>query len=121
MSRSQITQELLMSVEAVGKADTHYSAARRFSDCAGQASLFIKSTAGSITVTQQCSLDGINFYDPIDTAAGALGAVIATQTVTTGIYVSFTPIICEYARFKVVEQNSAATSVTLHLSYRLEV
>ncbi len=120
MSRSLVSKEVLMSAITVAKNGTSYSNSREFHDCDGTACLKIISTAGSITVTQQCSLDDVNWYDP-ETAAGAAGAVEDTITVTTGRYLSFTPVLCDHIRFKVVEANVAATSVTLELSYRVEL
>lgn len=116
---SLISSEVLASAKAVTKAGTVYSNSRKFHDCDGTACLKIVSTAGSITVTQQCSLDDSTWYDP-ETAAGAAGAVEDTITVTTGRYLSFTPVLCPYIRFKIVEGNVAASAVTLELSYRVE-
>ncbi len=120
MSHSLVSKEILMSGVTVAKAGTAYSNSRRFHDCDGTACLKIISTAGSITVTQQCSLDDVNWYDP-ETAAGAAGAVENAITVTTGRYLSFTPVLCDFVRFKVVEANVAASVVTLELSYRVEL
>ena len=121
MGRSIVSKEVLMNAVAVTRNDTgHYSNSRRFHDCDGTATLKIISTAGSITVTQQCSLDNVTWYDPTN-EAGAIGAVENAITVTTGRYLSFTPVLCDYIRFKIVEANVAATAVTLELSYRVEV
>jgi len=119
MSRSIVSKEVLSSAQAVGKNATVYSNSRKFHDCDGTACLKIISTAGQITVTQQCSTDNVTWYDP-ETAAGAAGAVDKI-TVTTGRYLSFTPVLCDYIRFKIVEANVAATAVTLELVYRVEV
>lgn len=119
MSRSLVSKEVLMNVSVL-RNGTSYSNSRRFHDCDGTACLKVVSTAGSITVTQQCSLDDVNWYDP-ETSAGAAGAVENAITVTTGRFLSFTPVLCDYIRFKVVEANVAATTVTLELSYRVEV
>jgi hypothetical protein len=121
MSRSQISQDILMSAEAIAQADTHYSLSRKFHSCTGSAAVFIISTAGSVTITQQCSMDNVTWYDPVDTSGTALGGVRAALTVTAGVYVPFSPVLCEFIRFKVVEQNSAATAVTLKLLTRVEV
>ena len=120
MSRSIVSKEVLANAKAVGKNATVYSNSRKFHDCDGTACLKIISTAGSITITQQCSIDDINWYDPTN-ESGAIGAVENAITVTTGRYLSFTPILCDYIRFKIVEANVAATAVTLELSYRVEV
>jgi len=121
MSRSNISVEQLANALSATKAGTSYSTATRFQGCAGNAALFIVSTAGSITVSQQCSADGVTYYDPVDTAGSALGVVRAALTVTTGVYVPFTPVLAPYARFKIVEGNVAATEVTLNLLFRTEV
>jgi len=120
MSQSIVEHEVLMAVKDVGKAGTIYSESVPFSDCDGTACLLIKSTAGSITITQQCSIDDKNFYDP-ETASGAAGAVEDTITVTAGRYLSFTPVMAPYIRFKVVEGDVAASVVTLTLIKRMEV
>lgn len=117
--KANISKEVLASALDVAKAATAYSNSRKFHDCDGTACLLIASTAGSITVTQQCSLDNTNWYDP-ETASGAAGAVEDTITVTTGRYLSFTPVLAPFIRFKIVEANSAATKVTLTLAYRVE-
>ncbi len=119
MSRSMVSKEKLMNAVAVNNT-TVYSNSRRFHDCDGTACLLIVSTAGSITVTQQCSTDNKTWYDP-ETAAGAAGAVEDTITVTTGRYLSFTPVLCDWIRFKVVENGTASTNVSLTLAYRVEV
>jgi hypothetical protein len=120
MSRSMVSKEVLMSAVAVAINDTHYSNSRKFHDCDGTACLKIISTAGSITVTQQCSIDNVTWYDPTN-EAGAIGAVENAITVTPGRYLSFTPVLCDWIRFKVVQGAGATTSVTLELSYRVEV
>jgi hypothetical protein len=113
-----ISKEVLMSAVEVDN-ETKYSNSRRFHDCDGTACVLIVSTAGSITVTQQCSVDNVTWYDP-ETSAGAAGAVEDTITVTTGRYLSYTPVLSPWIRFKVVEGGSAATNVTLTLAYRVE-
>jgi len=120
MSRSVTEQAVIMELRAIGKAATDYSRSIPFDDCDGTACLRIVSTAGSITVTQQCSIDDVTFFDP-ETSAGAAGAVEDTITVTTGRYLSFTPVMAPFTRFKVVEGNSAPTVVTLELVKRIEV
>ena len=117
---SKVSTNLLSNAQAVAQQATGYSDKVAFDRCEGNAALLIISTAGSITVTQQCSWDGLTFYDP-ETAAGAAGAVEDTITVTTGRYLSFTPVLAPWARFKIVEGNTAATVVTLRLMFRTGV
>ncbi|MDP2366078.1 MAG: hypothetical protein Q8M94_20195, partial [Ignavibacteria bacterium] len=119
MSTSQITKKVLMNAVTISAA-TKYSDSMPFRQCAGSAILLIISTAGTLAISQQCSNDNVNWYNPVDTAGGALGVVKAAQTVTPGVYVVFTPVLSEWVRFKVIE-STAETVVTLTLSYRLEV
>lgn len=120
MGRKMVSSELLASAQAITKAATAYTNSRKFSDWDGNKAVCrIISTAGSITITQQCSNDDSTWYDAED-ATAAKGAVEDTITVTTGRYIEFTPVLCKFIRFKVVEGNSAATALTLELIYGIE-
>lgn len=105
----------MASALACGKNATVYSNVLGVGDLAGHVGVRLISTAGSITVTQQCSIDGTTFYDPVDTSATALGQVVAVQTVTTGVYVVPDVVLAPYIRYKIVEGNVAATAVTINL------
>lgn len=115
-----LAQEVLSSAQAVSQAATAYSSSCKFSSCVGYAGMLLVSTAGSITVTQQCSIDNMNWYNPVDENNSAQGQVAATVTVTTGRYIQFNPVIAPYIRFKIVEANSAATAVTITLLFQEE-
>lgn len=117
MGRKMVSSEALANALAVGKNATVYTNSREFGDWDGNKAICrIVSTAGEITVTQQCSNDGVVFYDAED-ATAAKGAVENAITVTTGRYIEFTPVLCKFIRFKVVEANVAATALTLELIY----
>ena len=105
----------LSSAQAVAQNTTVYSNKISVDDLAGHVAIRIISTAGSVTITQQCSLDGVTFYDPVDTAGTALGQVVAAQTVTTGIYVVPDVVLAPFIRYKIVEGNVAASAVTINL------
>ncbi len=125
MSRSMVSKEVLMNAVVVAQNDTHYSNSRKFHDCDGTATLKIISagTDSNITVTQQCSVDNVTWYDPTN-ESGAIGAVENAITATLGRYLSFTPVLCDYIRFKVVQGAVGAAvtaTVTLELSYRVEL
>lgn len=107
--------EKLATALAVTKAGTSYTGSGSFETSAGYTAVLIVSTAGSITVTQQCSVDNSNWYDPVATDASALGAVCSALTVTTGTYIKFDPVVAPYIRFKIVEGNIAASAVTITL------
>lgn len=115
----RIRQETLMTAEAVAQADTHYSSSVDFDRCNGNASLSVISTAGTVTVTQQCSLDDITWYDPISPAGTALGTLCTAKAATTGALISYSPVLTPYIRFKVVETNTAPTVVTLKLIFQV--
>jgi hypothetical protein len=105
---------------SVEKSGTGYSSQMDFRRCAGNAALFIVNTAGSLTISQQCSFDQKNWYDPTDSTGGSLGVVSGYLSPTTGVYIPFTPVLSPYIKFKVIENGTAATAVTIRLIYRLE-
>jgi len=116
MSKSIVNKQVLMNAITVAKKGTAYSTVRRFWDCDGSVALLVISTAGSIAISQQCSLDGDSWYDPI--ASGAAVGIVGTGiTVTTGLYITYTPVLTDYVRFKVVEADVAETIVTMTLVY----
>jgi hypothetical protein len=107
-------------VPAVAQAGTEYTAHEdrkriSFQRATGNVALYLVSTAGQITISQQVSLDGEAWYDPEDSNGAALGVVVTNQPVTTGKYIVFTPVMAPYIRFKIVEQDVAASTVTAKL------
>ena len=104
----------LAAEKSVAQAATGYSDSFRSDIANGFAAALIVSTAGSITVTMQASIDDSTFYDVVDSDGNALGAVVAAMTVGTK-YIQFSPVIAPYIRFKIVEGNSALTLVTIYL------
>lgn len=97
---------------AVAQNETVYSESMPFNSSFGFASVLVSSTAGSITVTQQCSPDGTNWYNPVDADGTALGRVVSAMTVGSK-YVQPDPVLAPWIRYKVVEGNTASTVVTL--------
>ncbi len=126
MSRSMVSKEKLMNaVECLtgGTPDitTIYSNSRRFHDCDGTACVLITtSSTAEIAVTQQCSTDDVTWYNP-ETAAGAAGVVDTSITAASTVYMSYTPVLCDYIRFKVVAASAVSNLVSLTLAYRVEV
>lgn len=118
--RKSIGAEILCNALAVGQAGTQYTNSFRSEGITGNVSILIVSTAGSITVTQQVSDDNINWYDAVNGSGSAVGAVAAALTVTTGKWITFTPVLARYTRFKIVEGNSAATAVTIKYFFQEE-
>lgn len=121
MSRRGLQLVIGDNLKDVAQAATIYTKVQPFHKCVGTASVHLISTAGSITITQQVSYDGTNFFDPVDAAGSAIGAVCAAVTVTAGKWISYSPVFAPYIRYKIVEQNSAATIITLMSIYQEEL
>jgi len=123
MSRSMVSKEKLMDTvkcETGGAIATIYSNSRRFHDCDGTACVLITTTtAQDIAVTQQCSTDNKTWYDP-ETSAAAAGVVDTSITADGTVYMSYTPVLCDYIRFKVVNSGTS-NYVSITLIYRVEV
>jgi len=120
MSKSMLGTIALRPADALAQDGTEYTASIQFDACAGDATALVVSTAGSITIDQQCSLDDETWYDPTIPAGTATGNVTTALGVTTGAYIVFTVVLAPYVRFKITENDSAATVVTFTLIYRHE-
>ena len=127
MATRLIVIERLMTKVSVGRNSTAYSNVYDFSRCTGPVVVELISTAGRITVSQQCSVDydpnypaNATWYDPVDYAGTALGAIGTAVTVTAGKYISYSPTLTPWIRYKVVETDVAATVVSLRLVFQEE-
>ena len=58
----------------------------------------ISGASPSVTISQQCSIDNVNWYDPTDATGTALGAVATALTASR--YAQVSPVICKYIRYK---------------------
>ena len=121
MASGNLGSTVLMNAQVIAKAGTAHTGKCTFRGCAGNSALVIITTAGTITVTQEVSVDGDTWYDAKDSAGASLDAISVALGVTAGTYVPFNPVMAEWTRFKVVEANVAETTVTLRLIYRQEV
>lgn len=111
--------KIIHSAEVAQNA-TAYSSSVPFSRATGELALKIVSSAGSVTITQQCSMDdGISWQDPEDVSGNALGAVVTTMTVGTK-YVVPSAVVAPLIRYKIVENNTAASTVVLELCFQEE-
>ena len=122
-----IAQTILARSLAVGSSATVYSDIdSQFYKTNGFAGALIgvygNGGSTSMTITQQCSLDGLNWYDPVDKANAALGTVAATFTSTIGVttsrYIQFDPVLTPFIRFKVIEAGTGAGAITIKLFYQ---
>jgi hypothetical protein len=113
MRRFAIKTVGLMAAKDVDKSGTIYSDSVDTKQASGPVGALLISTAGAISVNQEASKDNITFYDPINNQAAAQGVVCTGMTVTTGTWVTFTPVVTPYTRFKVVETGTAASKVSI--------
>jgi hypothetical protein len=112
-----IVQETPMAAISVPQSGTKSSSSVLNRLAKGYSAVIVSSTAGSITITEQASIDGVNFYDVVDTQGNTSGTVCTALTVTTGTYIQFPPVMAPYIRFKVVEGGPGATVVTIILLF----
>ncbi len=110
MAKNIVSNVLGTTVLANGS--TLFSAPYYAEYASGFASVLITLAGSSnVTITQQASMDGTNFYSVVDSTGGALGAVASAVTSTAGIFVQFAPVVAQANRFKVVA--AANSTVTL--------
>jgi len=114
IARTKLADGKVIARDAIGYTDS-----MDFSRCAGDAAVLYTGSLGTATITQQCSFDNINWYDPIAAAGTALGAV-CTATAASTVYISFTPVLAPFVRFKVDETNVAILTYSLTLIFREE-
>ena len=69
----------------------------------GLDSALVLVIAGTISVTQEVSIDGTNFYTPYDLGGRVSLGTIGSALVTTGMYIALnqvsSPVIAPYKRF----------------------
>ena len=122
MSMHVARERLMDAVATVVTSATVYSDSVAFRQTTGFAAIRVISTSaggGTVTITQQCSFDNKNWYEPIDTSGTALGTVYTALAATTGSWIVFSPQMAPYIRFKVVEGGTADVTVfTLDLMFQ---
>lgn len=75
------------------------------------AALVVLGAGSSVTITQQCSLDNINWYDPVDISGTQLGIVYTGLIASSYIY--FSPILAVWMRFKIVAGADSVVTMTV--------
>lgn len=73
--------------------------------------------AGTVTVTQQGSIDGKTWYSPVDADANADDEVANSVTVGT-TFRPFSLKIARYVRFKCVEANVGTATVDIEVIFQ---
>ena len=104
---------ILDASKTITNGSTAYSNSVLFENAEGYCVwLFsLESASGNLTVTQQCSIDNTNWFDPVDKAGTALGAI--ATAVTASAYIQFSPVPAPFIRLKYVA--GAATTFTSKL------
>jgi len=113
MAIRRVLTKYLSESQSVANGGTGYTAVVNMRAATGYAAiLYTEELAGSsVTITQQCSLDGDTFYDPTDKDGSAVGAVQAACTATG--YFQYSPVIAPYIRYKVVAAADSTFSMKL--------
>ena len=87
-----------INATTLASGTAYYSDAIRVHYSTGFAALLVTLTsADDVDISFQVSLDGKNFYTPVDTAGASLGVIYTTLTATA--WIVFSPKIAEYIRF----------------------
>jgi hypothetical protein len=101
-------KEVLANKQA-SRNNTTYSSSMRFDTCTGDVGAIVLATgANTYAITQQCSLDNINWYDAVNGAMSAVGALASSTTAAISTWVYPTLVPAPYIRFKIVESANAA-------------
>lgn len=70
----------------------------------GKDSALVLVIAGTLSVSQEVSVDGVNFYTPYDLGGRVSMGTVGSALVTTGMYIALNqvqscPVIAPYKRF----------------------
>ena len=121
MSARIVGRQKLMDAVSVTRNTTAYSLSMPFDRCTGTVIVIFLSTAGVVTITQECSLNDVTWYAPVDANAAVLGTICTSRAGgTTVYYTSYSPVMAPYIRYRVTETNTATTVVTLTLMFQEE-
>lgn len=114
MGRMILGSETLADGLTITQNTTTYTSSMKFDKCTGNVSIRLTTTGNmTVVVSQQCSSDNINWYDPVDGSGTALGQIADLTTTTIDKWVKPTLVLAPYIRFKFVEANAAAGTAVL--------
>lgn len=105
------------SVITIAQNGTAYTGSVPFQYCNGYAICKFTVSGGSVSISQQCSFDGQVWFDPVDNTNTALAVIASSAGTTTGRYVQYNPVLCNYMRYKMVEINIGATTVGIAYAF----
>lgn len=103
-----------VSLAMSSTTSTYTSSAIKLDRGDGFTSLLVLTSAGSLAITYEVSIDGTNFYTPKDVDGNALNVIASAMTANT--WVEFDPTITLYIRFKFVV-TVADSTVSAYLIY----
>ena len=107
---SELIRTKVMDNVTVGAGSSNVSSSVRVKRASFDRNFGILVSANdTVTITQQCSIDDSNWYDPYLSNTSQTGQVATADAK----YVTFSPIVAPYIRFNVSATNS--TNVTLEL------
>lgn len=101
----------ISTAQTITSGQTAFSNSVQMKVWGGFAALEVKTLTGTVTISQQCSVDNVNWYDPVDKTGAALG-VVATALATSA-YIEFDPVVTIYVRLKYVCTGSGAITANL--------
>ena len=115
-------REVLADGAASAGSDTTYTSSMKFDTSTGDVALKVDMVgAKTWTVTQQCSKDDHNWYDPTDGNETAIGAVCSTTTTAVSKWIVPTLAPAPYIRFKVVSGTAGATTYSISVIFSEDI
>jgi len=113
MSRWMETKTIFASQELGGGTAAYSSSIATNNLIPDYAALQLEvSATGTLTITQQCSVDGTNWQDPTTSTSVAVSSATILQGVYRGGligYIPFTPVIAPYIRLKLAATSTITT------------
>lgn len=107
----------ILAVKTITNAQTLTNGVTSFSNSvevnpwAGFACIEVVAMTATTAISQQCSSDNVNWYDPVDGFGNSLGVV---STSTTGAkYIQYSPVLSKYIRYKYVPTGTGTATVKL--------
>lgn len=101
----------ISNAQALTNGVTAFSNSVELSPWAGFVTVEVSANTSTTTISQQCSSDNINWYDPVDNSGNALGAIWTGLSTTK--YVQYSPVLTKYFRLKYVPTGSGSITTKI--------
>ena len=105
----QIEVKKVMTSQQIHNLMTGTSSSVEFHRATGFSTAFV-DVSGVVSVTLQCSLDNVTYYDAVDSDGNALGKVYTS--LSSAKYISFSPVLSPYVRLQVTSEAESVVSIT---------